>query len=310
MSALSAREMRAVTDLAGKLYTFLPGTPHPRADARISFPGAAASVGLGAFWSGSSKRPAIAQLLRLTLEQRRGSFCSLISAIVTSALIYRQNKDPLTRREVEDVNALIQVLQFKIPELWDEEFLRTLSTTAPAAPPTPASPTTPDAATLAALRADFLGLAALAPQPRGFAFERTLNTLFHAFGLAPRSSFRLVGEQIDGSFDLHNATYLVEAKYTGPPIGAGELIAFAGKVSAKARWSRGAFISYSGYSADGLEAFSRGRATDIVCIDGEDLYHVLAGAIDFRELLERKARRAVETGRAFIPARELFTNIT
>ena len=38
------------------------------------------------------------------------------------------------------------------------------------------------------------------PQKRGFEFERFLNAMFAAYGLSPRSSFRLVGEQIDGSF--------------------------------------------------------------------------------------------------------------
>lgn len=42
--------------------------------------------------------------------------------------------------------------------------------------------------------------------------RRTFKELFHAFALAPPSQFRLVGEQIDGSFDLSNTTYLVEAK--------------------------------------------------------------------------------------------------
>jgi hypothetical protein len=53
----------------------------------------------------------------------------------------------------------------------------------------------------------------LAPNPRGFAFERFLDELFTAFKLAPRRSFRLVGEQIDGSFHLASETYLLEAKW-------------------------------------------------------------------------------------------------
>jgi hypothetical protein len=44
-------------------------------------------------------------------------------------------------------------------------------------------------------------------------FEGFLNELFAGFGLAPRGAFRLVGEQIDGSFRLHGQTYLVEAKW-------------------------------------------------------------------------------------------------
>jgi len=228
--------------------------------------------------------------------------------IVTNALIYRRKKNPVSRSEIERVNELLHSVDFKIPELWDERLLQSLA--GGAAPTTQAPPATPTPATLQALCAEFLGLTQMEAQRRGFAFERTLNELFHAFALGPRSSFRLVGEQIDGSFDLNNSTYLVEAKWTGLPIGNAELLIFAGKVQAKAKWSRGMFVSYGGYSEDGLEAFARGRPTDIVCMDGADLWHVLSGQVDLRKLIELKARRAVETGRAFIPARDLFANVT
>lgn len=309
MSALSAREVRAVTQLAQALYEFLPGTPHPKADRRLSFPAAAAVAGVGNFWAGGSKLPAISQLLRSTLEHRRDAFCKLVSEIVASAQIYRQRKNPLTRREIERVNDLVRVFEFKIPELWDEQFLQSLEGGAESTVKMPRAEA-PSALQLQSLRGEFFGLQQLEPQRRGFAFERTLNELFHAFTLAPRSSFRLVGEQIDGSFDLNGTTYLVEAKWTGPRIGLEQLMVFAGKVQGKARWSRGVLISYAGYTEDGLEAFSRGRATEIICLDGTDLWHVLNGDVDLRKLIDLKARRAVETGEAFIPTRELFANVT
>lgn len=106
----------------------------------------------------------------------------------------------------------------------------------------------------------------LAPNSRGFAFERFLDETFAVFNLAPRKSFRLVGEQIDGSFHLAGETYLVEAKWQGPQIGNRELQAFAGSVRTKAIWSRGLYISYSGFSEDGLTAFGRGDATRIICL--------------------------------------------
>ncbi len=55
-------------------------------------------------------------------------------------------------------------------------------------------------------------LEALPPQKRGFAFEAFLDSMFAVAGLSPRKSFRIVGEQIDGSFELEGNTYLVEAK--------------------------------------------------------------------------------------------------
>lgn len=58
----------------------------------------------------------------------------------------------------------------------------------------------------------------LAPHPRGFRFEAWLAELFSTFKLAPRSSFRNTGEQIDGSFRLNDDFYLIEAKLLAPVI--------------------------------------------------------------------------------------------
>ncbi len=68
------------------------------------------------------------------------------------------------------------------------------------------------------LSAALTELMRLAPAPRGFAFERFLDDTFAAFNLSPRKSFRLVGEQIDGSFHLTNETYLVEVTCTGKTV--------------------------------------------------------------------------------------------
>ena len=105
----------------------------------------------------------------------------------------------------------------------------------------------------------------LHPQQRGYAFERFLKDLFDAYGLSARASFRLVGEQIDGSFVMHNETYLLEAKWQNSPIGAGELHTFEGKLGEKAKWSRGLFLSISGFSDDGLVAFGRGKS--VICVE-------------------------------------------
>jgi hypothetical protein len=146
----------------------------------------------------------------------------------------------------------------------------------------------------------------LPPTPRGFAFERFLNDAFAAFNLAPRKSFRLVGEQIDGSFHLANETYLVEAKWQDPLIGNRELQSFAGSVRTKSAWARGLYVSYSGFAEDGLTAFGRGDATRIICMDGYELWQVATHKLDLAEVLSLKTRRAAETGRAHFPVRELY----
>ena len=130
--------------------------------------------------------------------------------------------------------------------------------------------------------------------------------MFEAFGLSPRSSFRLIGEQIDGSLALDGEFYLVEAKWQDAPTGLSDLLTFSGKVSGKSTWARGVFVSYSGYSPEGLEDYARGRATNIICFDGLDLHDLLSRELDLGEVLRAKLRRAAETSHAFISVRELF----
>lgn len=61
------------------------------------------------------------------------------------------------------------------------------------------------------LIAEMNEMKSLPPHPRGFLFEAWLAELFSTFKLAPRSSFRNTGEQIDGSFRLNDDFYLMEA---------------------------------------------------------------------------------------------------
>lgn len=154
------------------------------------------------------------------------------------------------------------------------------------------------------LKAELLALNTLAPHPRGYAFERFLQSLFAAYGLKPRTPFENRGEQIDGSFVLGNDTYLLEAKWQQQPTGQADLLVFEGKLGSKAAWARGLFVSYMGFTDVGLEAFGRGKRT--LCMNGQDLYDMLDRRIPFDKVVDRKARRAVETGWPFTPVSALF----
>ena len=161
-----------------------------------------------------------------------------------------------------------------------------------------------DHAIYAELRDELLRLTELDPQARGYAFEAFLKKLFNRFGLEVRDAFRLRGEEIDGSFLLGNETYLLEAKWQNAPSGIADLHTFHGKVEQKAAWARGLFISYSGFSEDGLHAFGRGKR--VVCMDGLDLCEALTRELPLNHVLEFKVRRAAETGSAFVRVRDLF----
>jgi len=149
-----------------------------------------------------------------------------------------------------------------------------------------------------------IDLGVLDPQPRGYAFEKFLKELFDANGMAGRASFRLIGEQIDGSFELMGETYLLEAKWTHKPVDAADLRSFNAKVEDKASWSRGLFVSYSGFSEDGLVAFGKGKS--LVCMDGFDLSEMLQNRLSLKGVLSKKVRRAAETGRPFVCLRDLL----
>jgi hypothetical protein len=154
------------------------------------------------------------------------------------------------------------------------------------------------------LKSKLLMLSTLHPVERGFAYERFLKELFDAYELAARASFRLVGEQIDGSFQLAEETYLLEAKWTSPPIGVADLRAFNAKVEEKAAWSRGLFVSDNGFSPEGITAFGRGKR--VVCADGLDLYEILDRNLPLADVLAKKIRRAAETGNPFVSVRDLY----
>jgi hypothetical protein len=154
------------------------------------------------------------------------------------------------------------------------------------------------------LRDELLAVRDLDPHQRGYAFERFLTTAFEAFRLRPREPFRLIGEQIDGSFELANEIYLVEAKWLNRKIGAAELHTFHGKVDQKAAWARGVFISFGGFTDEGLHAF--GRARRVIGVDGKDLYDALDRGIGVDQVIARKVRHAAETGEVFAPVSQLF----
>lgn len=145
------------------------------------------------------------------------------------------------------------------------------------------------------------------PQQRGYRLESWLNELFTAFRLIPNPGFRIIGEQIDGSFLLHNETYLVEAKWHAQKTAAPDLHVFQSKLDQKATWTRGVFISWQGFSSEAFEAWGRNKS--IICITGFDLYHMLTNNISLIELLEKKIRHAAEKGEYFISIDKLYPNL-
>jgi hypothetical protein len=86
--------------------------------------------------------------------------------------------------------------------------------------------------------------------------------------------------------------------------GIDHLHTFHGKIEQKAAWTRGLLISNSGFTEDGLHAFGRGKR--VICMDGLELSDALMRELPLGHVLERKVRRAGQTGFAFARVRDLF----
>ena len=134
------------------------------------------------------------------------------------------------------------------------------------------------------------------PQARGYQFERYLNRLFKDCVLEPRESFRIKGEQIDGSFVLRNDIYLLEAKWTNRQTEKSDLVVFNEKVSSKSGFTRGLFISFAGYSSDAVETFCNGRKVNIVLMTVQELAVALTRKMDISIVIWNKVRALAEEG--------------
>jgi hypothetical protein len=149
---------------------------------------------------------------------------------------------------------------------------------------------------LAELNARLLGLRSMKGHDCGFAFERFLSDLFGLYRLDPPPLVPF-GRGADRRwFRVATRYFLLEAKWQDPRVGQAELLTFAGEVDGKAQWSQRGRPS----------RVCTGQRTGIICVDGLNMTHVLSGRLDVPDVLQRKKRRAAETGRAFVPVRELF----
>lgn len=139
-------------------------------------------------------------------------------------------------------------------------------------------------------------------QSRGYMFEKFLEGYFDAEGLNPRGSFKIVGEQIDGSFVWGGNVYLVEAKWQKEPVAGADFGAFMYKIEGKSADTRGLYVAINGYAPQALESLGSKGATKFVCIDGAHLFRSLQPSQSLNSLLSLVWRHAAETGEAYLPA--------
>ncbi|MDB5706232.1 MAG: hypothetical protein JWN66_3348 [Sphingomonas bacterium] len=142
-------------------------------------------------------------------------------------------------------------------------------------------------------------------QRRGYLLETFLNDLFDFEELDPRRSFKLLGEQIDGSFAWRSRTCLVEAKWVKDPVAGAEFGAFNYKIDGKSADTRGIYVSVNGYSPDAIRGMNAKGALKFVCIDGAHIMRALVSSEGISPILERVWRHADETGEAYLPVSQI-----
>jgi hypothetical protein len=159
---------------------------------------------------------------------------------------------------------------------------------------------------LAQLKEEFLCLARESDRNKaGLGLERLLNRVFDLYQLHPRQPFRVVGEQIDGSFELEGQIYLLEAKWEKYPLPEADLLIFRGKIEGKSTFTRGVFIALNDVSLPARDAITRGKAPSFFVMNGHDLIMILSEAISLTDFLRKRVRILAEEGCVCVPFSEL-----
>jgi hypothetical protein len=317
--SLSLKESAAVAGMANLLYDFLPGSGNPAWKGHVTFQTVAAKVGVSRLWPGGTKQPAIVALLQQTLLYEKRLFEPLILEIVRHGIVYRhKNGKPVTAQEIELLNGYLCEVGFKFPDLWDRDFMDSLGVDSNlrarqhveriiTEQKLKATVQNQLSAGLSQLKETLEHLYSMPDRAAaGLKLETLLNRLFSLFELAPRQPFRVVGEQIDGSFGLDYEIYLVEAKWEKSPLPVADLYVLREKIEGKSPYTRGVLIALEGISEPAREAITRGKQPNFFVVNGHDLMMVLSEQIGLPDFLRQRQRLLAEEGLVAVPFGQLW----
>lgn len=138
-------------------------------------------------------------------------------------------------------------------------------------------------------------------QQRGYQLEKFLTKLFLLYDLDPKGSFKIYGEQIDGTFTFDGTDYLLEAKWK-QQVNRGELASFCYKVDSKLKIAMGLMVSMEGLTKEAIAP----EFKSIIIMDGADINAVIENRVSLPDLLYKKRRKANETGKIYVNIYELL----
>lgn len=137
-------------------------------------------------------------------------------------------------------------------------------------------------------------------QQRGYQLEKFIQELFNLFELENTSPYKIYGEQIDGSFILNGATFLVEAKWKSQ-VERSDLATFCSKVETKFKTALGLLITINGVTSEAVSPHFK----SIIIFDGMDMVCVLEGLVSLPDLIAKKKKKADETGNIYLNFHQL-----
>ncbi len=137
-------------------------------------------------------------------------------------------------------------------------------------------------------------------QKRGFELEKFLYDLFLLYDLEPKGSFKNYGEQIDGAFTFQGTDYLLEAKWK-QQVSRSDLASFCYKVETKFKTAVGLMVTIDGVTSEAISPDFK----SIIIMDGIDIIYILDGRISLTDLLFKKRRKAIESGKIYLNINEL-----
>lgn len=138
-------------------------------------------------------------------------------------------------------------------------------------------------------------------QEGGYAFEEWFYKLVAYAEMVARCPYKDPdGRQIDGSVTLDGTTFLVEAKFTGDPIGSQDIDIFLSKIARKADNTMGIMVSLAGFNENAIKNASRDR-TPLLLMDYSHIFNViLPGIMPLPEVIQRIWRHASQTGESYL----------
>ena len=314
--ALTLMQEDTISELANLLERFLPANPHPYGDQSLSFPAIANEYKLGEIFNVGNKKTKITNFLLKAYEHCNSDFWKIILEIIKRGRRHQPHgKEPILKEEIISINQCLLKLKVKIPELWNKEFLDKLPSNSKS---DKKDTDKKDENTInqqnvsseikIQLKEKLFKISSQNPQQRGFDFEIFLKDLFAAYNLDPNGSFRLTGEQIDGSFVLDGETYLIEAKWEQGQVNAQKLNAFHSKLSNRA-WARGVFISYNGFTQDAYQVYLTGKTANLITLDSSEIFYILDDSQNYKQLslpdVLRQKVRILNEKNIFVSALEL-----